>query len=120
MGFLSLSNEDNERRFFRYTSEVQLVISLCQGPRTFKSNIEMVATYCATALCKDRAQVQVQKFLDQHRRLPLKAELFSLLEDDVLTNNLHWSEESLGSSVDKSSDLMSEEIESGWTTDYLA
>jgi hypothetical protein len=55
-GFVGeLSNEVNERRFFRYRNDVQRVIYLCRGPRTLKTNIEMVATYCATALCTDRA-----------------------------------------------------------------
>jgi hypothetical protein len=64
------------------------------------------------ALCTDRAQLTVQQFLDLNRRLPLKKELFFLLEEDVFTVYSFLGEESSGSSLEVSSSLMSEELES--------
>jgi hypothetical protein len=128
--FIEQRFEENEQRLSRHKASVQQAISLCQGPRVFKTNLDMVATYCAVALCKDRAQFTVQQFLGLHRRLPLKKELFFLLEDNVFTTNLHWLEESSDSSLEGSSDLMSEEMDSplrlndqpghSWIPDYLA
>ena len=98
------------------------MIFLCHCPRSFKTDLDMVATYCATALCSDRAQVQVQTFLDKHRRLPMKSELFEVLEDDYHAHCMRWDDESSDSSEEKSSLMMSEEAESAysWTPDYLS
>ncbi len=122
-GFIqAISNEANEKRFFRYREDVRRVIFLCQGPRTFKTNIDMVATYCATALCSDRAQDQVQSFLDKHRRLPMKRELFELLEDDYHAHCMRWDAESSDSSEEPSCHVLSDEAESAasWTPDYMS
>jgi hypothetical protein len=121
---------ENEQRLSLYKDLVQQAISLCQGPRVYKTNLDMVATYCAVALCKGRAQFSVQQFLGLHRRLPLKKELLFLLEEDVFTTYSYFGEESSGSSLEVSSSLMSEELESPlrlndqqghtWIPDYIA
>jgi hypothetical protein len=67
----------------QYQIRVGQAIKLSQGPRTFKACKDMTATYCAVALCADRAQAVVGQFLDLNRRLPTMRELFYLLDQDV-------------------------------------
>jgi hypothetical protein len=73
----------NEERLQRYKDRVDQAISLCQGPRSYQTNIDFVASYCAVALCEGRAQPIVQQVLEKNGRLPLKRELFFLLQDDI-------------------------------------
>jgi hypothetical protein len=49
----------------------------------FKTNIDMVATHCAVIMCEGRAQQVVTDFLERTRRLPLKKELFLLLDQQL-------------------------------------
>jgi hypothetical protein len=79
------SFSDNETRLQRYKNLVQQAISLCQGRRLYKASLDMVASYFAIALCKGRAQLTVQQFLDKIMRLPLKRELFFLLDEDMFS-----------------------------------
>jgi hypothetical protein len=75
----------NEGRLQMYKDRVQQAITLYQGPRVYKTNIDMVATYSAVAMCEGRAQETVTQFLENNRRLPLKRELFFLLDEDIFT-----------------------------------
>jgi hypothetical protein len=44
----------------------------------------MVESQCAILLCSDSAQKLVVDFVEEHDREPLKAELFALLEQQLL------------------------------------
>jgi hypothetical protein len=80
---VALSYRDNEIAIRQYQLRVEQAEKLSHGPRIFKACRNVTATYCAVALCAGRAQAVVGQFLDLNRRLPLKRELFYLLEQDV-------------------------------------
>jgi hypothetical protein len=113
------SFSDNEQRLHHYQKMMQQAIFLCHGPRVFKACLELTATYCAVALCSGRAQMVVQHSLEKNRRLPLKRELFYLLDEDVLSIYIAQT-----SSEEKSSSLGSEEMLSelpghAWIPSYV-
>ncbi len=74
----------NEERLQRYKDRVEQAAFLCQGPRQFQTNVDFVASFCAVALCKGRAQLIVQQYLDKNGKLPMKHELCFLLHADIV------------------------------------
>jgi hypothetical protein len=71
-------------RFQYYKYHVGAVIRVCQGPRFDQVSIEMVESQCAILMCEGSAQKVVIDFAKEHGRDPLKSELFTLLEQQLL------------------------------------
>jgi hypothetical protein len=110
---------ENEQRLHHYQRMMQQAIFLCQGPRVFKACLDMTATYCAVALCSGRAQMVVQQFLEKKRRLPMKRELFYLLDDDIFSiYNAQTSSEEKSSSLG-SEEMLSELPGHAWIPSYV-
>jgi hypothetical protein len=57
---------------------------VCQGPRHDQASIDQVESQCAILLCSDSAQKIVVDFVEENGREPLKSELFSFLEAQLL------------------------------------
>jgi hypothetical protein len=76
-------NQDQKARFqlFRYYVGACILI---QGPCHNQESIDMLESQCAVLLCSDSAQKVVVDFVEEHDREPLKAELFVLLEQQLL------------------------------------
>jgi hypothetical protein len=80
----------NEERLQRYKDNVKMAISLCQGPRTVLTHVDFLASFCAVALCEGRAKLIVKQMVEKNGKLPLKRELFFLLQDDLRTQPIHF------------------------------
>jgi hypothetical protein len=80
----------------------------------------MIATYCAVGLCSGRAQMVMQQFLENNRRLPMKRELFYMLDEDVfaLYNAHPTSSEETVSSLG-SEELLSDLPGHTWIPSYV-
>ncbi len=69
-------------QYFKYY--VGALIRVCQGPRFDQANIDIVESQGAVLMCEGSAQKVVIDFAEEHGRDPLKAELFALLEQQLL------------------------------------
>jgi hypothetical protein len=74
---------DKETRLQQYKYRVKMAIRLCQGPRVCKTNREVVGTQCEVLLCEGSAKQVVIDFSERRGRLPLKLELFALLNEQA-------------------------------------
>jgi hypothetical protein len=80
----------NEERLMRYKEDVNLAIFLCQGTRGSQSAVNFVASFCAVALCEGRAKSIVQQMVEKDGKLPLKKELCSKLQEDIITQPIQF------------------------------
>jgi lactam utilization protein B len=74
---------DQETRLQHFKFHVATAIRLCQGPRLYKANIEMVESQCAILMCEGSAHQVVIDFAQEHGRIPLKSDLFALLDEQA-------------------------------------
>jgi hypothetical protein len=63
---------------------VGAAIRLCQGPKNDLASVNLVENQCAVLLCEGSALQCVIDFAEKHDRDPSKAELFALLEYQLL------------------------------------
>ena len=71
-------------RFATYKYNVGAAIRLCQGPKNDLASVKLVEDQCAVLLCEGSALQCVIDFAEKHDRDPSKAELFALLEYQLL------------------------------------
>jgi hypothetical protein len=74
---------DKVSRLQQYKYRVEMATRLCQGPRVFETNKDMVATQCAVHLCEGNTKQVVIEFSVGRGRFPLKKEKFSLLDQQA-------------------------------------
>jgi hypothetical protein len=65
---------DKETRLQQYKYREEMAIRLCQGPRVYKTNRDMVGTQCAVLMCEGSAKQVVIDFSERRGRLPPKRE----------------------------------------------
>jgi hypothetical protein len=75
---------DQKTRFATYKYNVGAAIRLCQGPKNDLASVHLVEDQCAVLLCEGSALQCVIDFAEKHDRDPSKAELFALLESQLL------------------------------------